>query len=179
MLGYAALWSCTWRRTSASIFFLVGFCFFLFLNKRKKLLASAPVSFHCNTAHSCEFTCVNLGCHKPGSTEVVILIWGNTTCIHASEFTASKGFCCDNSKHIMFQQLTLPSIARSQKAAMLESYSIKKVQLHQIFFFCKIMPLSVWKWGNYKKKPRWRGSPGNIKTVCSHISWVDFFGVFH
>lgn len=55
-------------------FFLVGFCFFLFLNKRKKLLASAPVSFHCNTAHSCKFTCVNLGCHKPGSTEVVILI---------------------------------------------------------------------------------------------------------
>lgn len=43
-------------------------------NRRKKLLVSTPVSFCCSTAHSCEVTCVNLGCHKPGSNEVVILI---------------------------------------------------------------------------------------------------------
>lgn len=131
--------------------FFFGFFFFSFLlleNKRKKLLASSPVSFHCNTSHSWEFTCVNLGFHKPGSNEVVILIWGNTTCIHANEFTANEAFCCDNSKHIMFHLLSLPSIARSQMPAILESYSVKKVQLHQILVFCKMVPLSLWKWEN-------------------------------
>lgn len=128
--------------------FFFSFSLFFFWGKQKKLLASAPVSFICNTAHSCEFTCVNLGCHKPGSNEVVILIWGNTACIHTNEFTASEAFCCDNSKHIMFHWLTLPYIARSQKPAMLDSYSVKKVQLHQILVFCKMVPLSLWKWEN-------------------------------
>lgn len=51
----------------------------------------------------------------------------------------------------MFHQLTLPSIARPQKPAMLESHSVKKVQLHQILVFCKMVPLSLWKWENKKK----------------------------